>query len=70
MELLQWSKFDRLTFLNVVKLREKGKVNDDSFILVSHGREDIICTDQAEALKQRKRCTYFSLDVIILWHTS
>lgn len=38
MELLQWSKFDRLTFLSVVKLREKGKVNDDSFILLSQGR--------------------------------
>lgn len=58
--MFQWSKFDRLTFLNMVKLGEKGKVNYDSFIVISQGMEDIKYTGQAETLKQRKRCTYFA----------
>lgn len=70
MKLFQWSKFDRVTFLNVVKLREKSKVNDDSFILLSQGMENMRYTGQAETLKCRKRCKIFSLHIIVLWHTS
>lgn len=32
--------------------------------------EDIKYTGQAEILKQRKRCTYFTQHIIILWHSS
>ena len=32
--------------------------------------KDIKYTGQAEILKQRKRCTYFTQHIIILWHSS
>jgi len=54
----------------MVKLEGKaqGKVNDYSFFLISQGMEDIKYTGQVEILKQRKRCTYFTQHIIILWH--
>lgn len=60
---------NRLIFLKMEQLGRKaqGKVKDYSFFLLS---QTIKYTDQAEILKQRKRWTYFTQHVIILWHSS